>query len=105
LTLLFTPPNNVLIKIFACSPPTVFEVVALMWNSEAFSIQLHLLLIVIPIFCDAIDCLYKHIKHLLPATAGKIEKLITSMQSELLKIICWWERSGQGEGGLSTDKR
>ena len=34
-----------------------------------------------------------------PATAAKVEGLLTGMRSTLLRIIQNWESSGQGEGG------
>ena len=50
-------------------------------------------------FMEAISCAYTHITSMAPATAQKVEDIITSMSSNLLCIIQNLERSGQGEGG------
>ena len=47
----------------------------------------------------AIDCSYEHVAGLAPATPQRIEDLMVSMRSDLLRIITRWEQSGQGEGG------
>ncbi len=69
-----------------------------MWNSPHFN----------PIACssechfdfvNAIDCLYDQVARLSPATPQKIEDIIASIRSDLLRIIPRWEQSGQGEGG------
>ena len=79
-------------------PPTVFEAIAEMWNSPHFN----------PIapasechfdFVNAIDCSYEQVAGLSPATPQKIEDIIVSIRSDLLRIIPRWEQSGQGEGG------
>ena len=83
---------------FIHRPPTVFEVISDLWNSADFN----------PIasasechvdFMVAIDCSYEHVAGLAPATPQRIEDLMVSMRSDLLRIITRWEQSGQGEGG------
>jgi hypothetical protein len=39
-----------------------------------------------------------------PAAPQKIEEIIVSIRSNLLRIITWWEKSGQGEGGRDTQE-
>ena len=69
-----------------------------MWNSDQFN----------PIapasnchfdFVDAIDCSYEQVAGLSPAAPQKIEDIVASLRSDLLRIITRWEQSGQGEGG------
>ncbi len=85
-----------------CRPPTVFEVIAELWNSSAFN----------PIapasechfdFQFATDCSYALVAGLAPATPQRIEDCFTSMRSDLLRIITRWEQSGQGEGGRDQE--
>ncbi|KAI2510573.1 hypothetical protein MHU86_3841 [Fragilaria crotonensis] len=84
-------------------PPTVFEVMSDLWNSNDFN----------PIapasechvdFMNAIDCSYAHVAGLSPATPQRIEDLLVSMRSDLLRIITRWEQSGQGEGGRDAQE-
>jgi hypothetical protein len=86
-----------------CRPPTVFEVIAELWNSSAFN----------PIapasdchfdFQLATDCSYALVAGLTPATPQRIEDCFTSMRSDLLRIISRWEQSGQGEGGRDQEE-
>ncbi|KAI2508206.1 hypothetical protein MHU86_6257 [Fragilaria crotonensis] len=84
-------------------PPTVFEVISDLWNSNDFN----------PIapasechvdFSSAIDCSYAQVAGLSPATPQRIEDLMVSMRSDLLRIISRWEQSGQGEGGMDAEE-
>ena len=52
----------------------------------------------------AIDCSYEHVSGLAPATPTRIEDIIVSMRSDLLRIITRWEQSGQGEGGMDSQE-
>ena len=79
-------------------PPTVFEAIAELWNSAHFN----------PIapasechvdFVSAIDCSHEKVAGFSPAAPQKIEDIIVSIRSDLLRIITRWEQSGQGEGG------
>ena len=79
-------------------PPTAFELISNRWNDPNFN----------PVapasschedFMEAISCDHTHVASMAPATAQKVEDIITSMRSNLLRIIQNWERSGQGEGG------
>lgn len=79
-------------------PPTVFEAIAELWNSPHFNptapaSECHF------DFVNAIDCSYEQVAGLSPATPQKIEDIIVSIRSDLLRIITRWEQSGQGEGG------
>jgi hypothetical protein len=49
-----------------------------------------------------IDCSNEHIAGLAPATPTRIEDIIVSMRSDLLRIITQWEQSGQGEVGMDS---
>ena len=51
-----------------------------------------------------IDCSYEHVSGLAPATPTRIEDIIVSMRSDLLRIITRWEQSGQGEGGMDSQE-
>ena len=93
----------VLISLLLHRPPTVFEVISNLWNSNDFN----------PItpasechvdFLSAIDCSYAQVAGLLPATPQRIEDLMVSMRSDLLRIITRWEQSGQGEGGMNAEE-
>ena len=93
----------VLISLLLHRPPTVFEVISALWNSNDFN----------PItpasechvdFSSAIDCSYAQVAGLLPATPQRIEDLMVSMRSDLLRIITRWEQSGQGEGGMNAEE-
>ena len=84
-------------------PPTVFEVIAELFHSSDFN----------PIapssdchfdFQAATPCTYDLVAGLTPATPQKIEDSLTSMRSEVLRIISRWEQSGQGEGGRDQDE-
>lgn len=76
-----------------------------LWNSDEFN----------PIapasecdvdFLSAIDCSHaEHVAGLLPATPQRIEDLMVSMRSDLLRIITHWEQSGQGEGGRDSQEQ
>jgi hypothetical protein len=83
-------------------PPTVWEMVAERWNSPTFN----------PItkvssfhsdFASSIDCSHAAVASLTPATALKVENLLTSWRTNLCRIIQKWEQSGQGEGGHHSD--
>jgi hypothetical protein len=93
--LLLSTSLNYLSLIFR--PPTVFEVIANMWNSSAFNP-------VVPAsechydFQEATNCSYDLVAGLTPATPQRIEDIFTSMRSDLLRIISRWEQSGQGKG-------
>lgn len=84
-------------------PLTVFEVMSNLWNSEEFN----------PIapasdchadYFSAIDCSHVNVGGLSPATAQRIEDLMVSMRSDLIRIITRWEQSGQGEGGREVEE-
>lgn len=84
-------------------PLTVFEVMSNLWNSEEFN----------PIapasechadYFSAIDCSHVNVGGLSPATAQRIEDLMVSMRSDLIRIITRWEQSGQGEGGRDVEE-
>ena len=86
---------------FIDRPLTVFEVMSNLWNSDEFN----------PIapasechvdFLSAIDCSHEHVVELSQATPQRIEDLMVSMRSDLIRIITRWEQSGQGEGGLEA---
>ena len=53
---------------------------------------------------DAIDCLHTTVELLSPTTPQKVEDILVSMRSDLLRIITRWEQNGQGEGGRDKDK-
>ena len=55
-------------------------------------------------YIDAIDCSFVNIEFLNPATPQKIEDILVSMRSDLLRIITRWEQSGQGEGGRDAEE-
>jgi hypothetical protein len=55
-------------------------------------------------FIDAIDCSFVNVEVLNPATPQKIEDILVSMRSDLLRIITRWEQSGQGEGGRDAEE-
>ncbi len=83
-------------------PPTVFEVIAELWNNPSFNpvappSECHL------DFQLATDCSYDLVSGLVPATPQKVEDCFTSMRPELLCIITRWEQSGQGEGGRDQE--
>ena len=79
-------------------PPSVFELESDQWNNDALS----------PIapasechvdFMSAIDCSHEHVAGLSPATPQRIEDIMVSMRSNLLRIRTCWEQSRQGKGG------
>jgi hypothetical protein len=51
-----------------------------------------------------LDCSHTTVELLSPATPQKIEDILVSMRSDLLRIITRWEQSGQGEGGRDQDE-
>jgi hypothetical protein len=84
-------------------PPSVFEVIAKLWNSSSFNP------VAPPSECRmdfqmATDCSYEVVAGLVPATPQEIEDCFTSMRSDLLRIITRWEQSGQGEGGFDKEE-
>ena len=79
-------------------PKTVFEVIAEMWNSRTYNP------VAPPSTCHidfqtATDCSFQAVSTLNPATPQKVQDIFASLQSNLLRIIQNWKRSGQGEGG------
>lgn len=76
-------------------PPTVFKVIAEVWNSSKMN------RVALPSDCH-FDFFGNSVylrPALTPATPLKIEDSLASMRSDLLRIITCWEQSGQGEGG------
>ena len=55
-------------------------------------------------FMTATDCSHEQVAGLAPATATRMEDVIASMRSDLLRIITRWEQSGQGEGGMDSQE-
>ena len=56
--------------------------------------------------CDLDRFSFACVAHLRPATPQKMLNPFTTMRTELLHIIGNWERSGQGEGGVTeTDEQ
>ena len=95
--------TNELCNTLLYRPKTVFEVISEMWNNRDFnpiapSSECH------TDFIDAIDCSYSNVEMLAPAAPQKIEDILVSMRSDLLRIITKWEQSGQGEGGREPDE-
>jgi hypothetical protein len=89
--------------IVPCRPPTVFEVIAELWNDSSFNplapaSECH------ADFQMATDCSYELVAGLLPATPQKIEDCFSTMRSKLIRIIDNWELSGQGEGGRDREE-
>ena len=83
-------------------PKTVFEIISEQWNSPEFN----------PIapasdchvdYVSATICSYEQVAALSPATPEKIQDIFASMRSDLLRIISWWEQSGQGKGGIDQE--
>ena len=81
---------------------TAFEIIADRWNDSSFN----------PIapssichedFEDPTDCSYGTVISYSPATPQKVQDHLTSMRTDLLRIITAWESSGQGDGGYSYD--
>ena len=84
-------------------PPTVFEVIADLWNSSEFnpvapSLDCHF------DFQTATPCLYDLVTGMTPATPQKIEDSLTSMGAKILRIVGRWEQSGQGKGGTAEEQ-
>ena len=79
-------------------PPTAFELISDRWNDEGFNP-------VAPIsechedFATPTNCAHSEVTALMRATPQKVEDVLASIRSNLLRIIQNWERSGQGEGG------
>ena len=79
-------------------PPTVFELISDRRKDENFNP-------VAPIsechedFATPTNCAYSEVAALMRATPQKVEDVLASIRSNLLRIIQNWERSGQGEGG------
>jgi hypothetical protein len=88
---------------FCTRPKTVFEVMSDMWNSSDFNPIAHASDCHTD-YIDAIDCSHTTVELLSPATPQKIEDILVSMRSDLLRIITRWEQSGQGEGGRDQDE-
>jgi hypothetical protein len=83
-------------------PLTVWEEIANMWNDKDFNpvaetIDSH------PDFYEAIDISYDAVAAFVPATATKVEDLMTKFRSILVRVIRNWEASGQGEGGVPRE--
>jgi hypothetical protein len=81
---------------------TVWEEIANMWNDKDFNpvadtIDSH------PDFYEAIDISYEAVAKFMPATATKVEDLMTRFRSMLVRVIKNWEASGQGEGGVPRE--
>lgn len=74
-----------------------------MWNSSDFNPVAHASDCHTD-YIDAIDCSHTNVEMLSPATPQKIEDLLVSMRSDLLRIITRWEQSGQGEGGRDQEE-
>ena len=79
-------------------PQTAFELIADRWNDEHFnpvapSSNCH------EDFLATTDCSHSRVAMMMRAAPQKVEDILTSMRSNLLRIIQNWERSGQGEGG------
>jgi hypothetical protein len=85
------------------TPPTVFEVIAVLLNSSKFNRAAW------PSDChfnfqEATPCTFDLVAGLTPATLQKIEDSLASMSSDLFRIITSWEQSGQGEGGRDEEE-
>lgn len=77
---------------------SAYELIADKWNCPQFNpvteiMDCH------EDFIAPIDCSYILVKDLAPATPQKIKDKITEMQTNLIRIIDNWEKSGQGDGG------
>ena len=79
-------------------PPTAFELIANKWNDKDFN----------PVaaasechedFSAPTNCAHSQVATLMPASSQKVEDVLASIRSNLLRVIQNWERSGQGEGG------
>jgi hypothetical protein len=55
-------------------------------------------------FMTATDCPHEQVAGRAPATATRMEDVIVSMRSDLLRIITRWEHGGQGEGGMDSQE-
>jgi hypothetical protein len=78
--------------------PTAWEMIANRWNDVTFNpftrvSDCH------SDFAVSIDCSYAAVSTLTPATAIKVENILTGWRATLHHIIELWERSGQGDGG------
>ena len=81
---------------------TAFEIIADRWNDSSFnptapSSICH------EDFEDPTDCSYGTVISYSPATPQKVQDHLTSMRTNLLRIITACESSGQGDGGYSYD--
>ena len=84
----------------------VFELLSDLWNDRDFNP-------IAPLSechsdnVTSTDCSFARVAHLRPATPQqKMLNSFTTMRTERLRIIGNWERSGQGEGGVTeTDEQ
>ena len=82
--------------------PTAFELLASKWNDSDFNPTAPASTCHFDYF-DATDCSHSQVEMMTPATAEKVEKILTTVRSHLLRMIQNWETSGQGEGGHDGD--
>jgi hypothetical protein len=83
---------------------TVFEAIADLWNSPAFNPYAP------PSECHSdyvtgTICFHNEIVDYSVATAQKVEDILASFRSDLIRIINNWERSGQGDGGIEAESQ
>lgn len=79
-------------------PLNAYELIAAKWNDPTFNPR-SLILNCHPDFEASIDISHGAVVDLADATAAKVEDLLTTVRTLLIRLITDWERSGQGEGG------
>ena len=83
---------------FANCPLTAYELISLKWNDglfnpRSFITNCH------PDFEVSVDITHNAVCNLAEATPAKVEDTLTTIRTQLIRLITDWERSGQGEGG------
>eukprot|EP00977_Amphora_coffeiformis_P003886 scaffold770_cov76-Amphora_coffeaeformis.AAC.1 len=78
--------------------PTAYEMIASKWNDASFNPQS----VITSCHSDfevPIDLSHQAVSNLAKATQEKVEDFLTTIRTQLIRLISDWERSGQGEGG------
>ncbi|MEM7143029.1 MAG: hypothetical protein AAF548_18545, partial [Actinomycetota bacterium] len=83
-------------------PCTVYEMISDLWNDKNYDPVTKVLYNCHPDYEDPLDISYTAVSSLSPATPKKIEDMLTTMRTSLIRVISNWERSGQGEGSTQA---
>ena len=79
-------------------PLTAYELIANKWNDSTFNPR-SMITNCHEDFETPIDISHTAVCNMADATPAKVEDVLTTIRTHLIRLITDWERSGQGEGG------